>query len=347
MGLLDFDSPDTRLGLGLLAAASARSDGAGFGQRLAEAVGSVDQWKQQQQMAKMQELQMQDYMARVAEAKAQREQQALDQQAVRGALAGGKLDPRMFLQGNPQVSLGALEQAMKYNSMINPEPKERTLSPGQVVFQGDKQILSVPKEATSPAAIQEYEYAKKQGYGGSYLDFQVAQKRAGASNINLGDNLGLKPKDRFEMEGTLRNNFEKQTADDYSIVSTASDIGNILKQGGALKDQAAIYKFAKALDPQGAVREADYAAIVRTAGGLEYVTNLVNKALTGEQLSARQRQEMTSLSNSMANIAKQRIAKVQQRTSANAKMYNLLPENIFSGFDTNAKTADDPLNIRR
>jgi len=67
MGLLDFDSPDTRLGLGLLAAASARSDGAGFGQRLAEAVGSVDQWKQQQQMQKVREMQMQYQQALMAD----------------------------------------------------------------------------------------------------------------------------------------------------------------------------------------------------------------------------------------------------------------------------------------
>lgn len=59
MGLLDFDNADSRLGLGLLAAASARSDGAGFGQRLAEAVGSVDQWKAQQQMQKMRDMQLQ------------------------------------------------------------------------------------------------------------------------------------------------------------------------------------------------------------------------------------------------------------------------------------------------
>jgi len=67
MGLLDFDSPDTRLGLGLLAAASARSDGAGFGQRLAEAVGSVDQWKQQQQMQKVREMQIQYQQALMAD----------------------------------------------------------------------------------------------------------------------------------------------------------------------------------------------------------------------------------------------------------------------------------------
>ena len=114
------------------------------------------------------------------------------------------------------------------------------------------------------------------------------------------------------------------------IANTAQDIAHILKQPGALKDQAAIYKFAKSLDPQGAVREADYAAIVKTAGGLDYVTNIINKAMTGEQLNPKQRAEMANVASALAEVGKKRIAKIQQRTAANAKMYNLNPENLFS-----------------
>lgn len=77
MGLLDgiFNTEQGRMGLGLLAAGSARGDGAGFGQRLSEAVGSVDQWKQQQAQAKRMKMQ-EDYQAfqmqqAMAQAKAQ------------------------------------------------------------------------------------------------------------------------------------------------------------------------------------------------------------------------------------------------------------------------------------
>jgi hypothetical protein len=151
-----------------------------------------------------------------------------------------------------------------------------------------------------------------------------------ATNVTVTpDNLGLKPKDRFEMEQKLGADYSAVTKLDSGIVSTAQDIRNILQQGGALKDQAAIYKFAKALDPDGAVREADYAAIVKTAGGLDYVKALFNKALTGEQLSPKQRIEMTNLTNAMAAVAQQRIAKAQARFTSNAKLYNLNPENVF------------------
>lgn len=91
-GLLDiFDTEGGRLGLGLLAAGSARSDGAGAGQRLMEAFGSVDQWKKQQQAAleakQMQEfrkVQMEQYKAHAAQqAAAQQEAMAAKQEQAR------------------------------------------------------------------------------------------------------------------------------------------------------------------------------------------------------------------------------------------------------------------------
>lgn len=154
------------------------------------------------------------------------------------------------------------------------------------------------------------------------------------------DNLGLRPKDRFEMEQKLGADYTNATKTDRGIVSVSADLTNILKQPGAIKDQAAIYKFAKFLDPEGAVREADYAAIVKTAGGLDYVKNLVNRALTGEQLGPKQRTEMDNLVRSMAAVAQKRIDVAKKRFGGTAKMYNLDPENIF-------QTGDDmPLSLQ-
>jgi hypothetical protein len=44
-----------------------------------------------------------------------------------------------------------------------------------------------PKEKASPADIQGYNLAKDQGYKGSFLDYQTALKKAGATNIAVGD----------------------------------------------------------------------------------------------------------------------------------------------------------------
>ena len=131
-GLLDglFDSESGRMGLGLLAAGSARGDGAGFGQRLSEAVGSVDQWKkakaqaeyqkqqaaaQQQQMA-MQAMQMQQYQAQAAQQQAAAQEQA----RINGILPSLVKRPS---QGAP---------AMNVDSLLSPEFRAGTPTVGAV-----------------------------------------------------------------------------------------------------------------------------------------------------------------------------------------------------------------------
>lgn len=56
----------------------------------------------------------------------------------------------------------------------------------------------------NPAAVQEYEYAKQQGYGGSFMDFQIDQKKAGASQNNItvgGGKFGTIPQGWMLNEG--------------------------------------------------------------------------------------------------------------------------------------------------
>lgn len=61
-GLLDFLNTDQgRMGLGLLAAAGPRSDGAGFGQRMLEGMGSFDAYKQNAIRQKALEAQLQEH----------------------------------------------------------------------------------------------------------------------------------------------------------------------------------------------------------------------------------------------------------------------------------------------
>jgi hypothetical protein len=41
-----------------------------------------------------------------------------------------------------------------------------------------------PKPETQPSAIAEYNFAKEQGFNGSFLDFQTALRKAGATSVN-------------------------------------------------------------------------------------------------------------------------------------------------------------------
>lgn len=83
MGLLDvLDTDQGRMGLGLLAAAGPRSDGAGFGQRLQEGMGSFDAYKANALKQKMLEAQMQQAMEQAAQQKADRARQQTIQQGM-------------------------------------------------------------------------------------------------------------------------------------------------------------------------------------------------------------------------------------------------------------------------
>lgn len=65
------------------------------------------------------------------------------------------------------------------------QPKDDfTLGKDDTRFTGDGTVLA-SGAVGSTDDIKEYEYAKSQGYAGSFDDFQLQLKRAGASNINL------------------------------------------------------------------------------------------------------------------------------------------------------------------
>jgi len=76
MGLLDiFDTYEGQQGLGLLAAAGPRADGAGFGQRLAEGLGQAQAWKKQKELQAYQRQMMELQALQIKEAKAKAAQE--------------------------------------------------------------------------------------------------------------------------------------------------------------------------------------------------------------------------------------------------------------------------------
>lgn len=104
-GLLDFLNTDQgRMGLGLLAAAGPRSDGAGFGQRMAEGMGSFDAYKQNQLKTQFADMQLQQARAEMEAAKALLAANNRKREALPSLFAGGRaaLSP---LAGNPELGI--------------------------------------------------------------------------------------------------------------------------------------------------------------------------------------------------------------------------------------------------
>lgn len=182
-GLLDmFDNGDAQLGLGLLAAAAPRSDGAGFGTRLLEGVNHAQSWKQQQKKNKLMDLQQQEAEIKLAEA-----QRAADIQkwtlenAPKFFRPSVPAQPAQF-QDVPQVPQAAPAIA---NPMGIDPAQTRQLPPVQ-------QLVS-PAVQASPASFDQRgfieSYAQKDPLGAlQYLTKDNAPIKLGAGDVLLDKN---------------------------------------------------------------------------------------------------------------------------------------------------------------
>lgn len=121
-------------------------------------------------------------------------QDAIAAAAPQGA-ATGQMSPELvqaLLSAAQNPHLGPGQQQI-VSSLLNraltppPAPEEFTLSPGEVRFQGGRQIAAVPDAPPNPtSAIQNYQFAQSQGFPGTFEEFQTAQRRAGATNVTVG-----------------------------------------------------------------------------------------------------------------------------------------------------------------
>jgi hypothetical protein len=86
------------------------------------------------------------------------------------------------------VAAGFGDELIK--SKIMPKQAELMIAPnGEVINKNDTSLIgkNFGKQDTPnlPSSIQEYEYAKAQGYRGSFRDYELASKRAGASSTSV------------------------------------------------------------------------------------------------------------------------------------------------------------------
>lgn len=183
MGLLDaFNTEEGRFGLGLLAAAGPRADGAGFGQRLNEAMGSLDSWKQQQRAAKVQAMQFEQQQQQAEREKLIR---ALAPNFVRQARPAFEGDPVTGLQPMPAQPAG-FDYEGYANALAGVDPMTalavqqatRKSSPAIKVGHGETLITPDGKVIYAGAAkdekdskIKQYEYYRANGGQKSFEEF--------------------------------------------------------------------------------------------------------------------------------------------------------------------------------
>jgi len=151
--------------------------------------------------------------------KRQQEQQALaEQQRIQGVIQGAVTKPQEIygedMMGNrvgEGMTAGGFDLARVAPQLMGSAEGRKTLAElvaSQKAMGGETTTLAegaslirvnpltnqvetiakgAPKEKASPADIQGYNLAVDQGYKGSFLDYQTSLKRAGATNIAVGD----------------------------------------------------------------------------------------------------------------------------------------------------------------
>jgi hypothetical protein len=84
----------------------------------------------------------------------------------------------------------AWAEAMRRQQPQSPELIEVN---GQLVNKANGQVVGdyrTPDQPKPTSSMQEYEFARKQGYQGTFQDYELEQKRAGATNIDFNQNQG-------------------------------------------------------------------------------------------------------------------------------------------------------------
>ena len=175
-----------------------------------------------------------------------------------------------------------------------------TLGEGQVRYGADNQVLAQgpAKAASLPSAVQEYNFAKDQGYPGTFQQWSLEGKRAGASSVSVPINLGqkgldntLKVRSDFRSEPIYKAHQEVQSA--YSQIQQA------LKQQSPVGDLAGATKIMKLLDPGSVVRESELGMAMAATGAMDRITNYSDMIIKGTKLTPSQRVDFQKLADSL------------------------------------------------
>lgn len=220
MGLLDaLNSRDGVFALGLLDAASAKPVRTSLGGGLLSALSGAQTWQTQQEekqareaarllQAQMMQMQLDEAKRKQAEQQKAAETQRFDESTMTRLLGmpvenrqsmadmgpgeitpNRGVDPMTFLkQGG---SMGGLGGVFGLNQALTPAARKTTVSkPGDIARDESGAVLwqnpaEPQKPEAAPSSVREYQFAVSQGYKGTFEQFELSKRKAGATNVGV------------------------------------------------------------------------------------------------------------------------------------------------------------------
>jgi len=228
---------------------------------------------------------------------------------------------------------GGLQTGLALQSALQKqEPTLHEFKQGSTygTFEGGRvrPLLSVPsaeKPDTVPSAIKEYNFAREQGYKGSFEQWDRERRKAGASQVSVST--GEKG---FKNELALKGDFKSEPIyKDYQDMQSAyKQIKAGIAQGTPIGDVATATKIMKLLDPGSVVRESELGIAMAAGGRMDRLQNFVQMQLKGEKLTPTMRQEFGKLADELYEAAGQAYNVKRSEYEGIGKRYGLDTTNL-------------------
>ena len=158
-----------------------------------------------------------------------------------------------------------------------------------------------PKREPVPSAIAEYKFAQEQGFKGSFQDFELAKRAAGAPKVavDLKDPTAVAKAQSDvikDWRGVVKDTGAMEVADRFKAAKAAVAEGNA---GNKAADGALIYAIGKIYDPSGAVQEGDKQTILGNRSIPQTIQAYAERALNGQSLLPKEREQLLAVAGKL------------------------------------------------
>ena len=307
--------------------------------------------RQEEQIAKQQQLQAQQVLAKAyrPETFAETPLTNIFGQEVAGpnqpqAAGGGLKAVQRELMGLGTAGMTALQTASGVEKALRPEGY--TLGEGQIRYEigADGKPVSVatgaPKDNLT-SNYRDFQQAVNQGYKGNFLEYQKELKREGAPkvSVDLNDQTAVAKQKLAtinQWQGTLKDTGDTTVA---GRASAFYDAYGKAKQGNTSADGALIYNIAKVYDQTGAVQQGDVNTII---GNRSIPTNIqlfAEKLAKGGTFTPKERDNLKLIVDGIVSERKKALEPTINVYRGLNSTLGGKPEEIINPYDT-IKTPD-------
>lgn len=180
--------------------------------------------------------------------------------------------------------------ATDYIKTFLPDTEAYTLGEGQVRIKGGQVVAKGPEKAVDlPSSVREYNFAKAQGFNGTFQDWVMSQKRAGAPSVavNMSD-----PTAVAKAALSFQKDFRDATKASYSRAAAYNAMLEASKDPSAKGDLTMVYSLVKAYDPESVVREGEIDLLAANRSVPDRIKGYAQRLATGQSLLPHERQDM-------------------------------------------------------